>query len=192
MDRVMSELSLPNYASVISELNTAGIAVTPAEMHGLLVGMLSGGLSFKGDEWQPLIFDYTNDGIGWPMTCLALAEQSLKVTRNEFSEDTFELSMLLPDDSDLEIYAHAVGQWVSHFVSGLGLIDAQLGKGSDESKEALQDLLEIARLEIDPDGDLKEQAMLLEQVLEHIKVCVLTIHTDLGAKSTQPNPKKVH
>lgn len=188
----MSQLSLPNYASVMSELNTAGIAVTPAEMHGLLVGMLSGGLSLEGDGWQPLMFDYTNDGMGWPMTCLAIAEQTLKVTKKEFSEDTFELSMLLPDDSDLQAYAQAIGQWVSHFVSGLGLIDAQINKSSDESKEALQDLLEIARLEIDPDGDLKEQAMLLEQILEHVKVCVLTIHTDLGEKPTQTNAKIIH
>lgn len=188
----MSQLSLPDYAKVTDELNTAGVSVTAAEMHGLLVGMLSGGLPQNSDGWQSLLFDYTNDGMGWPMACLAVAEQSLKVSKKELSGDDFELSMLLPEEDDLIEYSLAVSEWVSHFVSGLGLIDAQVNKASSQIKEALQDLLEIAKLEIDPEDDLQEQAMLLEQVVEHVKICVLSIHTELGEQPHTNGSNTIH
>ncbi|CAM4066132.1 YecA/YgfB family protein [Vibrio neonatus] len=188
----MSQISLPNYLTVADELKTAEIAITPAEMHGLLIGMLSGGLSNDSEAWQSLLFDYTNDGMGWPMACLAIAEQSLKLARAELADDNFELSTLLPEDQDIQVYAQAMAEWVSHFVSGLGLIDAQMNKASAQTKEALQDLLEIAKLEVDAEDDQEEQAALLEQVLEHVKVCVLTIHTELGRKPAKPESKTVH
>ncbi|GAD78577.1 YecA/YgfB family protein [Vibrio ezurae] len=188
----MSQISLPNYLTVADELKTAGIAITPAETHGLLIGMLSGGLSNDSEAWQSLLFDYTNDGMGWPMACLAVAEQSLKLARKELAGDNFELSLLLPENEGIQVYAQAMAEWVSHFVSGLGLIDAQLNKASAQSKEALQDLLEIAKLEVDPEDDQEEQAALLEQVLEHVKVCVLTVHSEFGHKPAKPESKTIH
>ncbi len=62
----MSEITLPEYQSIAAELQSASLAVTPAELHGLLVGMLSGGLAINDQTWQPILFDYTNDGMGWP------------------------------------------------------------------------------------------------------------------------------
>ena len=43
----MSEITLPEYQSIAAELKSASLAVTPAELHGLLVGMLSGGLAIN-------------------------------------------------------------------------------------------------------------------------------------------------
>ncbi|KOO12430.1 hypothetical protein AKJ18_23985, partial [Vibrio xuii] len=63
----MSESHLPDYLTLASELQSAGIAVNPSELHGLLAGMLRGGLSLTHKSWQPMVFDYTNDGMGWPM-----------------------------------------------------------------------------------------------------------------------------
>ncbi|WP_210444855.1 UPF0149 family protein, partial [Vibrio crassostreae] len=50
----MSETTLPDYLTVATELQSASLAVTPAEMHGLLTGMLSGGLNLADKSWQPL------------------------------------------------------------------------------------------------------------------------------------------
>mgnify|MGYP000029432786 CR=1 FL=1 len=46
--------------------------------------------------------------------------------------------------------------------------------------------------EIDEDDDMQEQAMLLEQVIEHVKVCVLTIHTELGSKPAKESKPTIH
>ncbi|PMG97330.1 YecA family protein [Vibrio lentus] len=190
----MSETTLPDYLTVATELQSASLAVTPAEMHGLLTGMLSGGLNLTDKSWQPLIFDYTNEGMGWPDRVLTLAEATLKVTTSEITGSGMELSMLLPDeDASASLFdlADGVSDWINHFISGLGLVGAPLNKASDGTKEALADLEEMAKLGIDED-DLEEQAQLLEHVIEHVKACALTIHAEFGARPSEDAAPTIH
>lgn len=185
----MSNIILPDYLTFATELQSAGIAVNPAEIHGLLTGMLSGGLSLTDKSWQPLIFDYTNEGMGWPDRALKLAQQALDATTQELTGSDMELSLLMPDEeasASLFDIADGLAEWVNHFISGLGLVAVDLKKASDSVKEALADLEEISKLGIDEDEDPQEQAMLLEQVLEHVKVCVLTVHAEFGQKPAEP------
>ncbi|MCK6264745.1 YecA family protein [Vibrio sp. ZSDE26] len=188
----MSEITLPNYLSSATELQTAALAVSPSELHGLLTGMLSGGLDLNDKSWQPIIFDYTNDGMGWPATALQVAETIFEATSKELTSTDLVLSMLLPDqEASATIFdlADGVTDWINHFISGLGLVGAKLNKASADTKEALADLEEMARLGIDEDDDIEEQALLLEQVIEHVKACVLIIHTEFGVK-VEKNAKK--
>lgn len=53
---------------------------------------------------------------------------------------------------------------------------------SEEITEALADLQEISQLGIDEDEDLEEQAALFEQVVEHVRMCVLSCHSELGQR----------
>jgi yecA family protein len=188
----MSEITLPDYQTIAAELTSASLAVTPAELHGLLTGMLSGGLATNDQSWQPILFDYTNEGMGWPTTALALAQAVFSVTANELTGTSMELSLLLPEEGGEEALfalADSVSDFVNHFISGLGLSGVSLTKASEESKEALADLEEIAKLGIDEDDDLEEQAQLLEQVIEHVKACVLTIHAEFGVRPSNESSK---
>ncbi|WP_194437464.1 YecA family protein [Vibrio fluminensis] len=187
----MSNITLPDYLTFATELQSAGLAVNPSELHGLLTGMLSGGLSLSDKSWQPLIFDYTSEGMGWPDKVLKFAQQTLDVTTKEITGTDMELGLLLPDEeasATLFDLADGVADWVNHFISGLGLVAADLKKASTQAKEALSDLEEIAKLGIDEEDDMQEQAVLLEQVIEHIKVCVLTIHAEFGQKPAPQEP----
>ncbi|MCA0934970.1 YecA family protein [Vibrio alginolyticus] len=188
----MSEITLPEYQSIAAELKSASLAVSPAELHGLLVGMLSGGLTIDDQTWQPILFDYTNEGMGWPTTALTFAQSVFKVTVDELTGSSMELSLLLPDEPGEEgLFALADGlsDFVNHFISGLGLGGITLNKASDDAKEALADLEEIAKLGIDEEDDLGEQAQLLEQVIEHVKACVLTIHAEFGVRPESSDSK---
>ena len=192
----MSEITLPEYQSIAAELKSASLAVTPAELHGLLVGMLSGGLAINDQTWQPILFDYTNEGMGWPSSALGLAQSVFQVTVNELTGTSMELSLLLPDEAGEEglfALADGVSDFVHHFISGMGLAGIAIDKASDDAKEALTDLEEIAKLGIDEDDDLGEQALLLEQVIEHVKACVLTIHAEFGARpESNENKPTIH
>ena len=192
----MSEITLPEYQSIAAELKSASLAVTPAELHGLLVGMLSGGLAINDQTWQPILFDYTNEGMGWPSSALGLAQSVFQVTVNELTGTSMELSLLLPDEAGEEglfALADGVSDFVNHFISGMGLAGIATDKASDDAKEALTDLEEIAKLGIDEDDDLGEQALLLEQVIEHVKACVLTIHAEFGARpESNENKPTIH
>lgn len=192
----MSEITLPEYQSIAAELKSASLAVTPAELHGLIVGMLSGGLAINDQTWQPILFDYTNEGMGWPSSALGLAQSVFQVTVNELTGTSMELSLLLPDEAGEEglfALADGVSDFVNHFISGMGLAGIAIDKASDDAKEALTDLEEIAKLGIDEDDDLGEQALLLEQVIEHVKACVLTIHAEFGARpESNENKPTIH
>ncbi|NOH23141.1 YecA family protein [Vibrio europaeus] len=185
----MSETKLPDYLAFATELQSAGLAVNPAELHGLLTGMLSGGLSLTDKSWQPMVFDYVSEGMGWPSKALQLAQATLDASIAELTGSGMDLEMLLPDEeasASLFDIADGLADWVNHFISGLGLVNAELKKASSDVKEALADLEEIAKLGIDEDDDLEEQAQLLEQVIEHVKACVLTIHAEFGQKKAEP------
>ncbi|NLS12856.1 YecA family protein [Vibrio sp. SM6] len=191
----MSENRLPNYSLLETELKNAALAVTPSELQGLLIGMLSGGLNLHDLSWQPLLFDYTNDGMGWPASALAQAQRVLSAATAELTSGDMTLSLLLPSDDSIEgLFALAdnLAEWVNHFISGLGLIGADLTSMSQESREALNDLEEIAKLGIDEDDSLEEQSELLEQVIEHVKACVLIIHAEFGAKPEPTQAPTVH
>lgn len=191
----MSDSNLPDYLTLASELQSSGIAVNPAELHGLLTGMLSGGLSLTDKSWQPLIFDYTNDGMGWPMQALKMAEATLDATIKDLTGSSMDLEMLLPDEeasASLFDIADGLAEWVNHFISGLGLVGADVKKASADIKEALADLEEISKLGIDEDDDMEEQAQLLEQVIEHVKACVLTIHAEFGQQPSESKAPTIH
>lgn len=180
----MSEITLPEYRTATAELTSSGLSVLPSELQGLLVGMISGGLSITDTSWQTLIFDYTNEGVGWPDKALQLGSSVFKVAVHELTGSGMELSLLLPDDeTPLVEQADSVTEWANHFISGLGLAGLTLKNAPEDVKEALGDLEEISKLGIDEDDDLQEQADLLEQVIEHVKVCALTIHAEYGLQA---------
>ncbi|MGV3001269.1 YecA/YgfB family protein [Vibrio sp.] len=187
----MSNIRLPDYNQALTELTSASLSVTPAELQGLIAGMLSGGIPTDNDNWKTILFDYTNDGMGWPMSAATLAETIYALLMKELSGTSMELTMLLPSDDELLNYADTVSEWVNHFISGLGLAGSSLAKLSAETKEALTDLEEISKLGIDEEDDFSEQAILLEQVIEHVKVCVLTIHADLAVKPVVSTESKI-
>ncbi|WP_339387302.1 YecA family protein [Vibrio caribbeanicus] len=186
----MSKKQLPDYLNFASELQSAGLAVNPSELHGLLTGMLSGGMNFSDKSWQPLVFDYVSEGMAWPSNVLSITQVVLDKTSDDLTQTSLELALLLPDEeagATLFDMADGLADWVNHFISGLGLIGASLAKASKDTKEALADLEEIAKLGIDEDDDMQEQGDLLEQVIEHAKACVLIVHAEFGQK-IMPSP----
>ncbi len=187
----MTEVKYPAFPQLVNELKAAQLAVSPSELHGLLTGMLSGGMSLDDSSWQPLLFDYTNDGLGWPMSAVGVAENLLKATLNELANDQFELTLML-SESDLFVTADGLSEWVNHFISGLGLVNHSLNKVPVDIKEALGDLEEIAKLGIDEDDNLEEQAELLEQVIEHVKSCVFTVYAEYGVQPSKNKKPTIH
>lgn len=186
----MSKKQLPDYLNFASELQSAGLAVNPSELHGLLTGMLSGGMNFSDKSWQPLVFDYVSEGMAWPSNVLSITQLVLDKTSDDLTQTSLQLALLLPDEeagATLFDMADGLADWVNHFISGLGLIGASLAKASKDTKEALADLEEIAKLGIDEDDDMQEQGDLLEQVIEHAKACVLIVHAEFGQK-IMPSP----
>ena len=54
---------MPGYDTLGQQLSEQGVGLTPAEMHGLISGMLCGGN--KDSSWQALLHDLTNEGLAF-------------------------------------------------------------------------------------------------------------------------------
>lgn len=189
----VTQATLPEYSSIAATLNADSLAVTPAEMHGLLSGMLCGGLDPERGNWMPMLYDYTNDGAGWPHQSKALAATSIGLASTALNSGQMDFDILLPEEGEsLLDRADALSEWLNAFIAGIGLVGITAGKLSEDTKEVLSDLSEIAQLGIDEDDDMEEQAQLLEQVIEHVRVCAMTLHAELGIKPQTEEKPTLH
>ncbi|MFZ7157116.1 UPF0149 family protein, partial [Avibacterium avium] len=70
----------------------------------------------------------------------------------------------------------ALSEWTSHFLLGLGLVQAKMDKETGEIGEALDDLQNIAVLAYEEDDDPEELAESLEQVAEYVRTLVAVLY----------------
>ncbi|SQI35933.1 Uncharacterized protein conserved in bacteria [Leminorella richardii] len=94
VNAMSSENLLPTYQSINTALAQQKVALTAAEMHGLLSGLLCGGCS--DGSWSVLVHDLTNDGqaFGYPLG--DLVKGLYEETKEELEEDGFSFEMLIP------------------------------------------------------------------------------------------------
>ncbi|CAK6489721.1 hypothetical protein PANNVG_00663 [Pantoea sp. Nvir] len=181
----------PDYNALASALSQQGVGMTPAEMHGLLSGILCGGN--QDASWKTLVHDLTNEGMAFSQG-LALPLQALRdSTADTLEEEGYLFQLMLPDDDDISVFdrADALAGWVNHFLLGLGVTQPKLEKVTGETGEAIDDLRTIAQLGYDEDEDQEELEQSLEEVIEYVRVAALLCHdTFTRPQPTAPEVKK--
>ncbi|OON39522.1 hypothetical protein BTJ39_12760 [Izhakiella australiensis] len=167
---------VPGYAALASALSQQGVGMTPAEMHGLISGIVCGGN--RDNSWQALIYDLTNEGNAFSQSLKQPVEQLHRTITATLEDDSFEFQLLLPDDEIVTVFdrADALAGWVNHFLLGLGVTQPKLDKVTGETGEAIDDLRTIAQLGYDEDEDQQELEESLEEVIEYVRVAALLCH----------------
>lgn len=165
--------TFPTYHSLTLALNQQAVALTAAEMHGLISGLLCGGN--RDASWQKLVFDLTNEGIAFPQVLFQPLQQLHERTRDTLQEDEFMFQLFMPEGEKVSVFerADALSGWVNHFLLGLGMMQPKLAEVKDEVGEAIDDLRNIAQLGYDEDEDQEELEQSLEEVLEYVRVVAL-------------------
>jgi len=185
------ENTLPTYLSLTQALNQQAVALTAAEMHGLISGLLCGGN--HDDSWKTLVYDFTNEGMAFSQTLSQPLQQLHEITRESLEDDGFMFQLMMPEGEDVSVFdrADALSGWVNHFLLGLGLMQPKLAKVKDEVGEAIEDLRNIAQLGYEEDEDQEELEQSLEEVLEYVRVAALLCHAEFaGVKPTAPEMQK--
>lgn len=177
-----------NYAAFLELLNSQQVAMTPAEVHGLVTGLLIG--EKEEQKRIALIYDLTNEGIAFSnelrIAVLALSEYSHKALES----DEFAFELLLPQTDIIFDKVDALGEWVNLFLLGLGITQPNIHKMDDESTEIFNDLRHIAQLGYDEDDDLNSVERDLEEVLEYVKMSAIYFY-DLFNQKTKPS-EQIH
>ena len=182
--RMSIQNEMPVYTVMNQLLNQQGVGLTPAEMHGLLSGLLCGGN--KDSSWQPLVHDLTNEGLAFGHELAQSLRAMHAATSDALEDDGFLFQLYLPDGEDVSVFerADALSGWVNHFLLGLGMVQPKLDKVKDETGEAIDDLRNIAQLGYEEDEDQEELEMSLEEIIEYVRVAALLCHDTF----TRPQP----
>ncbi len=189
--RMSIQNTFPSYQSLTVALNQQAVALTAAEMHGLISGLLCGGN--RDASWQTLVFDLTNEGIAFPQALSQPLQQLHEITRDTLEDDEFMFQLMMPEGETVSVFdrADALAGWVNHFLLGLGMMQPKLAQVKDEVGEAIDDLRNIAQLGYDEGEDQEELEQSLEEVVEYVRVAALLCHTEFTRqKPTAPEIKR--
>ncbi|MCU5774588.1 YecA family protein [Erwiniaceae bacterium BAC15a-03b] len=168
--------TMPGYNTLASALTQQGVGMTPAEMHGLISGIICGG---PGDRnWQTLVHELTNEGLAFSQALSQPLQQLHQGISEMLEDDGFLFQLYLPDEDDITVFdrADALAGWVNHFLLGLGVTQPKLDKVKGETGEAIDDLRTISQLGYDEDEDQEELENSLEEIIEYVRVAALLCH----------------
>ncbi|RWR01698.1 hypothetical protein ED28_11760 [[Pantoea] beijingensis] len=168
--------TMPDYNTLASALTQQGTGMTPAEMHGLISGILCGGNQDR--SWQTLVHDLTNEGLAFSQALSQPLQQLHQSLSDTLEDEGFLFQLYLPEDDDITVFdrADALAGWVNHFLLGLGVTQPKLDKITGETGEAIDDLRTIAQLGYDEDEDQEELEQSLEEIIEYVRVAALLCH----------------
>ncbi|ERI52741.1 YecA family protein [Pseudomonas sp. AOB-7] len=180
----MSTPSSP-YAAFAALLSSAGHSVSPAELHGLLLGRSCAGAGFEAEAWlldaAELLGSEPQDNVRQALIGLQ------EMVKGELCSEDVTVVLLLPDDeAPLAQRAVALGQWCQGFLGGFGLT-ARDGALSGEAMEVLQDLSAIAQVQsaLEESEDGESDYM---EVMEYLRVAPLLLFAEC-AKPAAPAAK---
>lgn len=161
-------------------LSAENIIVDASEIHGILCGMLAGGMNLDDQNWIEALADVVNQGDKFSST----AEQNIVLMFNqicqEFIEADFALRMCLPEDSSsINVRGKALVNWVHGFLLGFGLHQDDLTKCSEEAKEALEDFAQISKLDEAMD-ETEESEQAFFEVVEYVRISAMLCFNEMG------------
>lgn len=163
------------YTAFATLLASSGHPVSPAELHGLLLGRSCAGAGFDLDAW---LVDAAELLGGAPQDNVRQALIGLQeMVKGELCGDDVTVVLLLPsDEAPLAERAAAIGQWCQGFLGGFGLT-ARDSALSAEAMEVLQDLSAIAQVQnaLEESEDGENDYM---EVMEYLRVAPLLLFSE--------------
>jgi uncharacterized protein YgfB (UPF0149 family) len=177
----MSAPELPDFDRTLRLGSGSLDAAELAECHGLLCGLVC-------RESSPTAGDYLAQLAAMQLVVepgRALNEalvEAWESTVAQFDDEDMGFALWLPDDTEpLEERTVALARWCSGFLAGLGS-GGQLDALSEEAREAIGDLQEIARAEMaagpDEQRQMEEEENAFAEIVEYVRIVALMMHED--------------
>lgn len=165
---------LPLWSEIDAAARSLTLAATPAELHGALCGWLAGGGS---DDARWLNNVFADDALPTPSAGSDL-DRLKQASAEQFGDRDFGFDLLLPDDeASLSERSDALFDWCRGFLGGFGLAAGSDPPLSEEGREALEDLANLAAASAEAEGDDEDEAAYAE-IEEFVRVAVLLLHGD--------------
>ena len=168
--------------------------LNPAELHGLLCGLLCADPDLDRDRWLRHTRELQADDGEFSELSQPVRDPLAKLHEYglaQMNAHDWSVTLLLPDDdAPLPQRVDALGAWCQGLLYGLGVGQVERrGVLSGESREFLRDVAEIAQAGFNTDraGEADETAY--AEVVEYLRVGLLMIQQDIQ-QSTAPSPAR--
>jgi uncharacterized protein YgfB (UPF0149 family) len=177
----MSVPSLPDFDRTLQLGNGSLDAAELAECHGLLCGLVCRESSLSARDYLRQLAAMRLVVEPGQALHAALAE-AWASTVAQFADEDLGFALWLPDDDEpLEERTMALARWCAGFLAGLGSA-GEFDALSDEAREAIGDLQEIARAELSAEPGDPQQSEADEgayaEIVEYVRVVALLMRED--------------
>ncbi|WP_426415115.1 UPF0149 family protein [Aestuariirhabdus sp. LZHN29] len=165
----------------------------PAELHGIICGQLAAGKRLSANDWIALAVEQMQLS-ELPDEARGMLQELYDQTLKQLLGGEFGLRLLLPDEEDeMPIRAEALGQWCSGFLGGFGLANPKAGVLGEEVVSVLEDLAEIAQIQLDLEESEENEVSLME-VSEYVRMGVMVVYTECNpdAPIIKPSTPSLH
>ena len=182
----MSKTNPLKYTAVADLMEQHELMATAVEAHGVICGLVCGGVALDDKSWLPPFNDLVNDGFGLP----APVRQVMTDLYHEIVESLIAqkgVELLLPsDEAPLDERIDSLVDWSQAFLAGFGVAQQELSKASEELQEMIQDIASITQVsaEFDQEDDENEASFLV--LYEHVRLGVMMTFEEFGKRPDTP------
>lgn len=167
----------------------ADAMVSPARLHGVLVGLICVGQKLDGKFWLDATLRMVEARAVLPSKQRDLIIHLYDVTCRQLCDLDSELQLLLPNNSQFLIdSAMALSQWCEGFLYGLGLDDGSAYDNIPEDiREGLRCISELAKLDFEKIEMAAEstemEKMAYQGVVEYVRSAVMSFYRGMQHKT---------
>jgi len=180
MSEQTSNLTFDDLCNLLAPLGTIN---SPAELHGLLCGKLSGGAELNETYWLLEAVEFL-DFTQAPDERVRIALSQLYQVSLQQLRDGFGLQLILPDDeTELSQRTATLGQWCYGFLTGFGSAGVANRELGEEAEDGLRDLAAIAHIAVE-DGDESDEADFME-VTEYVRMLAASLFMEYAAETNK-------
>ncbi len=174
--------ALPNYSRFDQAVESIGLDQGASETHGVICGLICAGTTQAHVEWiESLFHDRPSDDL-LVREARQMLGQLYIASRDQMADEGLEFALLLPEDAaTLAERAQALVNWCEGFLYGLGMAGVAEQQLVGDAKEALNDISEFTRLDLDTldEGESNESAFM--ELQEFLRVATLLIREELAS-----------
>jgi yecA family protein len=163
----------------------------PSELHGLVMGEITGCLKRTPSDWLALVLEHMGvDALNTELQAnvaedlIAFYHQAI----DTIEQDSSSFNPLLPDDDYvLTERIESLSIWVRGFLEGLSIAASdKLGALDKELQEIIRDLVEICNIDSRVDaGEAGEKEFF--EIYEYVRVCVLNLYAEFNTPKVENN-----
>jgi uncharacterized protein YgfB (UPF0149 family) len=172
--------SLPELNQLLQDLQLNSPA---EEIHGVMTGLLAGGVRFNRQQLVKLLEAHTESDQAFDDALVAGLWQLQLETLEALGATDLVFSPLVPgDDRPLPERLEGLAEWCQGLLAGFGLAvrgdDLRLREG--DIQETLQDLVHIAHVSGEAESDNEEDEQAFMEVFEFVRLAAIHLFEEMS------------